>query len=308
MKSKSDMRDLVNRYADAGFELMMALVKDITGVLAYPNPLAPVQRDAPDFDVLEVLAGFTRQAKIKLHPWYGVICDGPHIKRKHPDWIARNSRRKPARCHSCYYTCPANRDAANYQYSLMADALKRYDIDGIHLDFIRTGEDTCYCDICLAAYSRVTGNPEPEPGRVYDGTPNWINWRINNITRLVARVGRACHRTGRTASAAVFADYPLPRPLQSQNFIQWSVKGIVDEVIPMNYSLDHEIVVALTRNHVANWEGSARLWEGLCPAAIPRPRDLVEQIRRVQACGVSNIAFFSHRHITDGHLKAIAGL
>jgi hypothetical protein len=66
------------------------------------------------------------------------------------------------------------------------------------------------------------------------------------------------------------------------------------------------MTVAFARNHQANWKGAARLWEGLCPAVMPRPADLAEQMRRVKAVGIEGVALFAHEHITDGHLKAIA--
>ncbi len=308
LRTRAEIDRLVERYADAGFDLLLPCVKGIDGVVAYPGADAPVRANLPSWDPLEAFVSSAHAVGLKVHPWFCVIPVGPKLVRRHPDWIARNSKGRRAHCFSCYYTCAANRDATNYHHALMADVVRRYDVDGIHLDYIRTGEDTCYCPLCLAAYKRVTGLKAPLPGKAYDLTPAWRQWRINNITRLVARVSRTCKRAGKEVSAAVFVDYPMPRFTQSQDYVQWSEKGLVDVVMPMAYDNDHIMTVAFARNHMANWRGKAKLWEGLCPAVMPRPADLAEQMRRVKDAGIKGVALFAHKHITDGHLKAIKGI
>jgi hypothetical protein len=97
---------------------------------------------------------------MEVHAWYvnGDVGadDGGVVLKQHPDWAMADS----AGSRVLWYDLgqPAVR---RFESDLMVDVLERYDVDGVHSDYIRhNGRATCWCDRCRAAFHAQTGlNP-----------------------------------------------------------------------------------------------------------------------------------------------------
>ena len=300
----------VNRYADAGFDLLIPCVKQVNGIVEFHSRRAVIRPVFRKWDPLEYMAAAARKAGIGLHAWFCVCPEGAagNLLKDNPQYTARMPNGRRAKCHSGFFTCLARPQVRDYHYRLMAEVADRYDVDGIHLDYIRTGEDACYCEVCLAAWKKFTGKAFDKDARKKPDTLKWTRWRIGNVTKLVARIARRCHATGKQVSAAVYSSYPATLASQSQDFPGWARAGHVDLVIPMNYTRDPETMMGWTRSHAANLDGAAELWEGLCPAAIRSTAGLIKQVRLVKDHGVKGVCLFEHKYVTDKDLKALAKL
>ena len=300
----------VQRYADAGFDLLVPCVKQVDGVVDYHSRIATVRPAFAEWDPLATMADLARQAGIGLHAWFCVCPDGArgNLLKPHPEYVARTPTGKRAKCHGGFFTCLARPQVRDYHYRLMAEVVDRYDVDGIHLDYIRTGEDACYCEVCLAAYRKLTGKAFEKSVHPHSLPLQWTRWRIGNVTKLVARLARKCHQAHKQLSAAVYPDYPATLASQSQDFVGWARAGHLDLVIPMNYTRDPETMMGWARSHAANLDGAAELWEGLCPAAIRKTAGLVEQVKLVKDHGIQGVCLFENKYVTDRDLKALAKL
>lgn len=88
------------------------------------------------FDPLAYLSQKCRAAGIKLQPWCCVYYEGARDKLNtplHPDWAVRSIVGEPF---DKNFISPAHPEVNPYLLSVMKDLLA-YDIDGIHLDYIR---------------------------------------------------------------------------------------------------------------------------------------------------------------------------
>lgn len=307
---KKGIERFVKRYADAGFELLIPCVKNIPGLLDYHSKVGFVRPESREYDPLEHMASVARQAGIKIHAWY---CNTPEGKegrllKEHPECVALTPDGKEAKCHSGFFTCLARPEVRDYEYKIMAEVVDNYDVAGVHLDYIRIGENACYCEICRAAYKRITrrdfdpSSPEAPPRYI----PAWRKWRCDNVAKLVARIAQKCQKAGKELSAAVFTDYPISTVSQGQDFVTWCAQGYLDLVIPMNYYPDPDVMMAWTRSHAANLTGRAELWEGLGHFLIRRTSKLIEYVQLVKDFGVKGVVIFEHHHITGGDLKALS--
>ncbi len=307
LKGKQGIEHFVKRYADAGFELLIPCVKNIDGLLDYHSKVGVVRPESQEWDPLAYMAEIARREKIKIHTWYCNIPEGSQGKllQEHPEYAAITPDGEKAKCHSGYFTCVARPEVRDYEYRIMAEVVDNYDVDGIHLDYIRTGENACYCPVCRAACKEITGE-ELDPAK--SPPLDWFRWRVDNVTKLVARIADKCHQANKELSAAVFRDYPSTMHSQSQDFVRWSKEGHLDLVIPMNYTPDPEMMMGFTRNHVANMAGSAELWEGLGHFILRKTDKLLEQIRLVKDYGVKGVVIFEHHNVTDKDLEALAGI
>lgn len=88
------------------------------------------------FDPLEYLVRKCRTAGLKIQPWCCVYYEGVREKSKQPlndSWTVRSLVGRPFEKN---FISPANPEVNPYLLSVMKDLLA-YDIDGIHLDYIR---------------------------------------------------------------------------------------------------------------------------------------------------------------------------
>lgn len=111
----------------------------------YPSPYEPwsqwltgVQGKAPSpyYDPLEFMIGEAHKRGMEFHAWLnpyranfniGTASIAPdHITRKHPEWFLTYGDKK--------YFDPSNKEAQQFVINVVRDIVKRYDIDGIHMD------------------------------------------------------------------------------------------------------------------------------------------------------------------------------
>ena len=93
---------------------------------------------------------------IELHAWfvngaYGAATPR-HVLDKHPEWAVKTGGGGGKLWYD--FGKPAVR---RFQSDLMIGCLRRYDIDGLHFDYIRYGPQTCLCDHCQKEFARRHG-------------------------------------------------------------------------------------------------------------------------------------------------------
>ncbi|MBI4889730.1 MAG: family 10 glycosylhydrolase, partial [Acidobacteria bacterium] len=150
-------------------------------------------------------------------------------------------------------------EAAEYSASVVLDLVRRYDIDGLHLDRIRypdfsatgqtptTGTNIGYNAVSVWRFQEYYGIPHeaaaPEPG-----DPRWAQWRRDQVTGVVRRIylNAVAMRPNLVVSAALIAYGGGPTTEAAwgsaeaywrvyQDWRAWLEEGILDIAIPMNY-------------------------------------------------------------------------
>jgi len=137
---------------------------------------------------------------------------------------------------------PVLDEVQDHIVKVVRDIVTRYDIDGVHLDYIRFLSDELEKNKLypgdarsLSLYARMTG------GRATAGQINrtkYRRWIRDRITRLVDRIGTESlvgHSKIRY-SAAVWRRPDLARDRYLQDAIRWVDEGMVDEIMPMIYT------------------------------------------------------------------------
>lgn len=137
---------------------------------------------------------------------------------------------------------PAVRDHVS---AVTAEIARNYDVDAVHLDYIRYVEgDTGYHPDVLARYRRETGAegvPAPDD-------PQWSAWRRQEVMAMVRQVRDAVREVdaGLPVTAAVVAagegpsavgGFERTRPYARfhQDWVSMVEEGLLDAVYPMNY-------------------------------------------------------------------------
>ena len=203
------------------------------------------------------------------------------------------------------WLCPSHPKNVLLELDSILEIVTNYDVDGIHLDYIRyPGSHACYCEGCRERFVRTLRKPINEwPAEVLPKTgaysEQYAEWRVQQITRLV----RLIHKRAREAdpeikiSAAVFGWYPGCITSIGQDWVAWAKSGYVDFVCPMNYTEDSDYFTELLTNQIALMPKKVPVYPGIGATAsnsLLTPDAVVEQIYLSRSLGASGWTIFDY--------------
>ncbi|MHC5038706.1 MAG: glycoside hydrolase family 10 protein [Planctomycetota bacterium] len=162
------------------------------------------------------------------------------------------------------WLCPSHPDNQSLEIEAMLEVARRYDVAGIHFDYIRyPGSQHCYCSTCRERFEGILGTRIVKWPQALRGDrammERWLAFRRGNITKVVEAVSRAARKAkpGIRISAAVFANWAGDRDRIGQDWKLWCEKGYLDFVCPMDYTADNA--------RFENWVALQRKWAGPVP-------------------------------------------
>lgn len=314
---------MVDRLAQAGFDLIVPVVKGGDGYVSYSSRIGRVHPQFETWDPLRVLVQRAKAAGMKVHPWMCVFPEGENSPLFRKDeslrMVNRNGEPTP-------WACPVAEAVREYELSLYEEIMDQYDVDGVHMDYIRyDSEDVCFCPRCRSGFKKETGTDPIEIGKVsefnvfsergrnrkHPAWPKWVEWRAGWVTKFVEELSNSVKVRGKELSAAVFMEIPECIVYEGQDWGDWGERGLVDYVFPMTYTNSTLMVKRRTRNHVAQVKGGCHVWEGLgkgSSRSALSTQALVEQAQAALEEGAEGIVVFSHTALTDEDLAALAGM
>jgi uncharacterized lipoprotein YddW (UPF0748 family) len=257
------------------------LVKGLSGEVCYPSKLAPSLPGARD--TLREFLDACHKRKIELHAWYVFNADR-YWGRLHPNDAMYHAGKPEAWSQGPYSKkedpqkipiCPLSTGYHDYFNSLIQEVLDRYDVDGIHLDYIRYGH-ACYC-FCprhqaLAAKNGI--HLEKVRQAIYDtfyaprknsdhyfelyraGDPDIVRWVAMRQTEIDAAVKGVREIVKHENPSLVLSAAFMPEGGEqddtfalchyAQNYATAGAE--LDYILPMTYSGNPLWIAAITRN------------------------------------------------------------
>lgn len=180
------------------------------------------------------------------------------------DRLQKNSRGEAVN-----WLCPSDPANISLELNTIIEAASRYNIDGIHLDYIRYPDDkTCFCAGCRQRYESWSGwRVKNWPKDVLSGkqSGNYKAWRSQQITDFVRSARNAIKKINRQIkfSAAVYPKYPECKNSIGQDWGLWIKEGIVDFVCPMDYFPNVASFREALTGQLALPNGRQRIYPGL---------------------------------------------
>ena len=241
-KQQADLRAQFDRLQAAGINTILFQTR-IRGTVAYRSRIEPFDyvfagrscKD-PGYDPLAFAVEEAHQRGMEIHAWVVAfpVCRLSDMKSlgsaalpyRHPELCYKSTEN--------YVMDPGQPGTATYLAALCREIAEGYDVDGIHLDYIRYPEHTVRFDDA-ATYRRYgQGRPKAE-------------WRRENVSRVVETIARevravrpdirlSCSPIGKYADVATasskgwnayHAVYQDPQ--------EWIEKGWMDMLFPMMY-------------------------------------------------------------------------
>ncbi len=231
-RQKDELRHILDQLQQVGINTVLLQTR-VRGTMIYPSDYEPwdgclsgFPGKSPGYDALQFAIDECHKRGMELHAWMVTIPLGK--------WDAlgcRQLRKKMPRniikIKADGYLNPESQQTADYLADLCAEVTKRYDIDGIHLDYIRYPEDMPK----LKTLDRQCGR--------------------NNITRIVSAISRrvkslkpwvkmSCSPIGKYDNTTRYWSHGWnANTTVCQDAVAWLRDGLMDELFPMMYFRDN---------------------------------------------------------------------
>lgn len=209
----------------------------------------------PGWDPLQYAIDQAHQRGLELHAWLNTFnawkgtappptgIEPEHMYNVHPEWLCADWNGTPMPLNSDYVTfSPGNQEVVQHVHNVAMDVVERYDVDGIHFDYIRYPRDIYSRDFATDSLFFEEYGITPD-----DDVPLWKDWQRDRITNFVQNfyLEATAVKPMVKISAAVIGRYNYPSSgwdcynTVYQDARLWVSMGIMDYLAPMIYwSLD----------------------------------------------------------------------
>ena len=303
------------------------------------EPRGALLADQPAaFDPLARVIGAARARGIAVHAWININLvsdasylptDPSHLIRTHPEWLMvprelaafawtaqprdpgylkrlTSWTRANLTAVEGLYVSPIPSGARAHAVAVARDLVRRYPLDGLHLDYIRYPHDGFdYSRAALSAFRAslnlgaalsdvdVRELPERYPGE-------WAAFRRARITTLASAIADAARdaRPGIQISAAVVPDPRAAITNKLQDWPDWAARGIVDALCPMVYAEDRPVFTSqIEAVHQAI--GDLPIWTGIGAYRLPAS-ETASRILESRRAGAAGFVLFSYDSVAGG--------
>ncbi len=254
LQQQRELCAILDTLQQAGINTVLFQVRT-RGAVLYPSSVEPwdgaltgTTGKNPGYDPLAFAVNECHKRGMELHAWMVTI---PYSKvssakslgtgaaiHKHPKWFKKAS--------DTWYLDPAQRETDAYLASICKEIVERYDVDGVHFDYLRYPEYPFPDDASYKLSGRGMSKGE---------------WRRGNITRIATHLSKTIKQLKPwvKVSASPIGKYTdLQRypsggwnayKAVSQEAQAWLASGVMDALFPMMYFRDNHFYP-----FAANWQ------------------------------------------------------
>lgn len=241
-KQKEELCDILNHLKALNINTVLLQTR-VRATTIYPSAIEPWDGSltgsigkSPGYDPLQFAIEECHKRGMELHAWVVTIpCFKTNVANKMgTKSVLKNKRNICVRHHDSWYLDPGHPQTAIYLASICKEITENYDIDGIHLDYIRYPENA----------KRFNDHVSY---RLYGKKKNKSQWRRENIThcvRTIYQTVKAIKPWVKVSSAPVGKFNNLTRyssynwnaySAVYQDAQGWLREGIQDMLFPMMY-------------------------------------------------------------------------
>jgi uncharacterized lipoprotein YddW (UPF0748 family) len=349
LASPESIASLVRSASASGFNTLLVQVRG-RGDAFYASRLEPraevLAGQPAAFDPLGAVTALAHERGLRVHAWINVnlISSGAdlpasrqHLVYTHPDWLmvpralafelARTDPKSPeyvgrlarwTRTMSStiegIYVSPVHPAAVDHLVRVVDDIVSSYELDGIHLDYVRyPSSDFDYSRSSLVAFrkaidadmtpaerarfglrdaSELVGATDAFPGR-------WADFRRSRLNALVMRLHTLvqARRPAMVLSAAVYPDPMEAAGARLQDWRMWLDNQLIDVVCPMVYTPDASVFASQIAS-VRQLATGSPVWAGIGAYRLSSSQTIAN-IRTARRLGADGVVLFSYDSITQ---------
>ncbi len=224
--------------------------------------------DTNNKNLLKTIIPLAKKYDIKIHGWVWVLNanNDKFVQENHPEWFSKNksgesSLTKPAYVDYYKWLCPSNENVREYLRNKILKLLKNYELDGIHLDYIRYPDvilpkslqpkynlvqdrempefDYCYCKTCRENFKNISGiDPLNIDENDFQNILKWNKYRYDQLTFLVNTIAKDVKSLNKKISAAVFPTVKISKKNVRQDWSKWNIHRFFPMIYHQFYGKD----------------------------------------------------------------------
>ncbi len=324
---RAEMLTLLDRARDIGLNAIVLQVRP-AGDAIFPSTLEPWSEvlsgeqgkaTDPAFDPLALWVAEAHQRGLELHAWFNPY-RAKHSSGKSPLVAQHLAMRQPDAVKAYgdqLWMDPGHPAAMQQTLAVVRDVVSRYDVDSVHID------DYFYPYPVQGADGVEQPFPDAPQFQRYvegGGALNVVDWRRDNVNRLVRALHRITHATKpwvRVGISPFGIGQPALRPAGIQGFSQydklfadvelWLDKGWLDYLAPQLYwPLDRpaQAFEPLLDYWLAQNTAGRHVWPGLFTSSVGRATnpwpaaEVLNQVAAVRSRASSRRPATGHIHFS----------
>ncbi|WP_457566555.1 family 10 glycosylhydrolase [Caldithrix abyssi] len=272
-QNKAKIRQILDNVQKANMNAVLWQVRQ-SGTAYYPSSYEPWgyyanYHNDPGFDPLNYALQEAHKRGLEFHAWFNVF----HVAStwpgtpaaEHPEWICTNEDGQFMTAHRC--VSPGLDEVRAYTIQVAMEIVRNYDIDGLHLDFVRwneyTEDDMATAPSLLEQVRTLDGMipqerinklektsgtkryiydvEHPASGGVPAGFDTWGDWRRWGVTEFVRQLHDSIQavKPWVRLSPAALGKYNWSGwngyYVVFQDAALWFNEGYIDQLTPMHY-------------------------------------------------------------------------
>ncbi len=276
-----------------------------------------------DYDVLEAFIRIGHENGIEVHAWVQnffvgyYYVDGPkyynpvfteekfHDKylidrggNKHFYYVANNNY--------WYFLNPNDRECRDLVLAIYKELITKYDLDGLHLDYIRFPElnmingeqyDFGYNQDIIDGFAKATGITQ-DPRTFIEGTDyfnKWNQYRCDIITSFAGEVYDMVKEVNDDIwlSAATYPDIKYFKKTIMQDVVSFVENGYFDEIFSMSYGVDNAYVLSTVEDYTSVTNNNTFYSSGIAAFLETTQKNFAYQLTEVEQAGADGVAIFA---------------
>lgn len=281
------------------------------------------------FDPLDVWIKEAHKRGIKVHTWFQSFYVGNQppesnpssILAVRPDWGNKtkqySSSTRPTKSiseHNGYFLDPANPEVQDFLEELIKEIITTYKPDGINLDYIRYPNATAGNDMGAWGYTDYARNEfkqmygvDPKDLTVSD--VQWYDWnqyRRNNVTNFVQKIGQLGKQEHVYISAVIFPDLASALAAKQQDWRTWSSNDYIDGFTPLFLTYDSKMLASMMNDVMRVKSPKTDLYAGLFVTFMGgASEDLIRQIYETRKMDANGVIIFDYAHTTPVYTSTL---
>jgi uncharacterized lipoprotein YddW (UPF0748 family) len=274
-QNKANVRAILDNHVKANMNAVLWQVRQ-SGTAYYNSSYEPwgyyAGHQYPGYDPLAYAVEEAHKRGLELHAWFNVFHVASNqpgtIAYEHPEWI--NTNEDGEYMTSYKSASPGLAAVREYTINVAMEIVRNYDIDGLHLDYVRWNEydeddmsnnksaieqislmDGQFINEKIAEGKNIEGTKRyiydaehPASGGIPSGFSSWADWRRASVTEFVGTLHDSIQavKPWVRLTPAALGKYKLGGTngwngyyVVFQDAALWFNLGIVDQLTPMHY-------------------------------------------------------------------------
>lgn len=285
LRSREEADTLLSTARAANYNTLIIQVRKAcdayyNGTVEPKNPRVETGFDPLEYIVEKAHNPRRGEQRLEVHAWLvayraripndDLWKDPRHVFQQHPEWLSvteKGNREDSGSNRGRYYLDPGVPGVIDYNLNVVRDILSRYDVDGIHFDYIRYPESSSglsqwgYNPIAISRFNTLYG----KSGKPKVSDPDFAEFRrqqiYDQVRKTYAHVRAWRPRVKVSIAAIVWGD--VARGYERTDawggiFQDWrgmANDGFLDLIIPMNYKRERVPSQAKAHRNWANYLG-----------------------------------------------------